>query len=214
MQVAIFNVYAQHPVDGGVRAQYNFTPSPRWSGAIDGALFQQMNVRSGTWWQLGIKGQFSFMERRYLYIMASTTRQEYNNISNSDTELRLIEGLNIETLSGFSHNLYLSQRRIIYRPTHDKAFCSDITYSQNISFRKISTKVTPFITASETMNITPDVSDASIIQRLRFGGGLSMAVTEHLTLLTDYHYAMGSRKQTFIGDANGVHCISLKFSIK
>ncbi|MDO4462296.1 MAG: hypothetical protein Q4C30_07370 [Bacteroidia bacterium] len=210
--MAIFDMYAQQPIDLGARAIYTVNVSPRWTLSADGSIYQQLNHQSGTWWRLSTKGQFKVMERRLLFASASITHQEYNSITNSDTELRLVEGIAFLTQTNFSHSFYLSQRRIIYKPSDDKAFCSDATYYQQYSFKNISPKYTPYLVASETINITPDISNAPIFQRFRIGGGISITTSNKIKLAINYTYSLGSKRQIFIGDANKLSMLTLVFN--
>lgn len=208
-QMAIFNIYAQKPLDGGFSASYTIPISPRWTISIDGSIYQQFNKYAGTWGSFAAKGQFKAMERRVLFASTSISHQEYNNITNSDTELKLTEGIEIQTQSIFTHGFFLSQRKIYYQPTNDNAFCSDATYYQQFKFPKILSYYSPFITANATLNVTPDISNAPVLQRFRLGGGLDITISERIRATISYKHAMGSRRQIFIGDADKMNILSI-----
>ncbi len=208
-QVAIFNIYAQKPLDGGVSASYSIPVSPRWALSFDGSIYQQFNKYAGTWGSLAAKGQFKALERRILFASTSISHQEYNNIKNSDTELKLTEGIEIQTQSIFTHGFFLTQRKIFYKPTNDNAFCSDATYYQQFDFTGISSCYYPYIAANATFNITPDISNAPVLQRFRIGGGLAFKVSERIKLTISYTHAMGSKRQIFIGDADKMNLLSI-----
>lgn len=214
IQVAIINIYGQRTVDCGIGASYQFTLSPRWKAAVEGEVFRQFDDRASAWGRLALNGRFTVTEKRNIFMSASMVRQIYTDVSNYDTELRLTEGFNIQTQSGLAHNFYLTQRRIIYQPTNDKAMCSDISYNQHYAFPTIGQRLTPFADISATANITPDISNAPVLQRFRVGGGLIFDIKETLRINATYRYSMGSKRQIFIGDAHGMNYISLTLSIK
>lgn len=213
-KVAIVDIFAQNVINVGAKVSYEKEISPRWIIGGDLSYFQQFKKGEGFAIQTKAKCQFKFMERRFLFMVASFSEEEYSNSRNSDAELRLIEGIHLGTESIFSHGVYLSQRRFIYVPSNDVAFCSDITYYQKITFPWINERFRPVLSMSESINITPDNSKATVFQRFRVGPGVDFKINHKLYLQLSYHYALGGKNQIFIGDRHKLNYFSLSLSIK
>lgn len=215
LEVAIVDIFAQDVVDVGSSFSYENEVSPRWTIGGNLSYFQQFKRGEGFAIQAKAKCQFKFMERRFLFMVASISNEEYNNSRNSDIELRLIEGIHMGTTGIFSHGVYLSQRRLVYySPSSDIAFCSDATYYQKLTFPWIKERFRLLASMSESINITPDNSKAKVFQRFRLGPGIDFKVNNKLTLQFSHHYAVGGKNQIFIGDRHKLHYFSLSLSIK
>lgn len=214
LKMAIVDIYAQDVIDVAAKVSYEKEISNRWIIGAELAYFQQLKRGEGFAIQSKATCQFKFMEKRFLFMVASFSDENYHGSNHSDIELRLIEGLHLNTEGLFSHGMYLSQRRLIYAPSGDMAFCSDLTYYQKISFPWIWERVRPVATMSESINITPDNSKATLFQRFRVGPGIDFRINNKLSLLFSYHYAVGGKNQIFIGDRHKLHYFSLSLNIK
>lgn len=190
---------------GEVRAEVDI--SPRWTATAQGYVGHEFGRAVSSDVSAALGAAFCLYDGVFAYAAAQI---ESSDVSGGGTAgvYTLREALALRTDRDMVHSITLEQRRLTYSALNNSINCSRLSYT----LAKLWTLNEAWTAIGEgaiVLNTKSEITDSSILQRLRFKVGVRRSLCRSLSLYASYAYQCLGQDQTYIADRHNLHTLSL-----